>query len=52
MSVPSFLINSFGSFLLIIKSSVTGLECFWPFNSMQETVLSEAKTKVRAIGVD
>ena len=50
MSVPSpFLINSFGSFLLI-KSSGTDLNCFWLFNSKK---LPSAKPKLKsAIGVD
>ena len=34
MSVPlQFLINSFGSFLLLFNSSATDLKCFWPFNN-------------------
>ena len=52
MSVPSrFLINSFGSFLLItFKSSATDFKCFWPFNSKK---LPSVKPKLKlAIGVD
>ena len=51
MSVPSrFLINSFCSFLLIIKYSATDLKCFWPFNRNK---LSSLKPELKsAIGVD
>ena len=45
-----FLINSFSSFLLIIKSSATDLKCFWPLNSKK---LPSVKPKLKsAIGVD
>ena len=46
MSVPSpFLINSFGSFcLLLIKSSGIDLKCIWPFNSKK---LPSAKPKLK-----
>ena len=50
MPVPSlFLINSFGSFLLI-KPSATDLKCFWPSNCKK---LPSVKPKLNSvIGVD
>ena len=52
MSVPvPFLINSFSSFRLsLVKSSATGLKCFWPFNSKK---LPSVKPKLKStIGLD
>ena len=47
---PLFLINSFSSFLLLIKSSATDLKCFWPVDSKK---LTSVKLKLKsAIGED